>query len=265
MKPQGVGIEAIKLRELIDLGLERGHIDPNDLVASGAQGSILVGGMLPDWAIRAFCTIEDFVDYDECPKDVVSYGLSSSGYDIRVAGRYKIFTDALCATVSPRALPLDSYLNVDITGHRWATVPNVKKPICSACSLGYDDPGARFVCPHADPNTPNSIKIPPNSFALAETVERLHIPRNVSVLCLGKSTYARCGIIVNFTPFEPGWRGVVTVEISNSTPVPVEVLAWQGIGQAQYQLLLGLPERSYAEKKNAKYQDQTGLTMPSVK
>lgn len=265
-KPKGVGINKIPMRDLVEFGIKHGYIEEDDLW----NGIPVLGAMLPDWAIRQFVTIEGFVDYDECPKDVVSYGITSSGYDIRVGGRFKVFTNALCETVSPKNLRDGCFLNVDLTGHYWGSPtpdPGPPQPMqCLRCgALQEDKTAARLLCTAAPPETPTTIKIPPNSFALAETVELLHIPRNINCLCLGKSTYARCGIIMNFTPFEPSWRGVVTVEISNSTPLPVEISAWQGIGQAQFSLTFGKPEKGYADKKNAKYQDQTGLTLPSVK
>jgi len=261
-KPQGVGINKIPLRQLVDLGRKLGHIDDDDLV----NGMLPIGALLPDWAIREFITIEDFVDYDECPEGVVSYGVTSSGYDVRVGGRFKVFTNALCETVSPKNIRDGCFLDVDLTGHDWYGEPNSDDVKCVRCEADrLDNTASRLLCPKAPPDVKKTIKIPPNSFALAETVELLHIPRNINCLCLGKSTYARCGIIMNFTPFEPSWRGVVTVEISNSTPLPVEINAWQGIGQAQFTLVVGKPEKGYADKKNAKYQDQTGLTLPSVK
>jgi dCTP deaminase len=263
-KPHGVGINKISMRELVRFGMAKGHIEEDDLI----DGVPMIGALLPDWAIREFVTIEDFVDYDDCPAGVVSYGLTSSGYDIRVGGFFKVFTNANCETVSPRNISPGSFLDFDLTGHNW----HMGK--CTQCGAERDSPKGRSRCvPDVPPrdiakppeSVPRSIKIPPNSFALAETVELLHIPRNINCLCLGKSTYARCGIIMNFTPFEPGWRGIVTVEISNSTPLPVEIFAYQGIGQAQFSLTVGKCEKSYADKKNAKYQDQKGLTLPSVK
>lgn len=272
-KPQGVGIKKIPLTHLVEFGLKNKHIEEDDLIG----GVPMIGAILPDWAIREFVTIEGFVDYDECPKDVVSYGVTSSGYDIRVGGNFKVFTNAHCQPVSPKNISPKSFLDIDLTGHNWHTRSNSGNTftkVCTQCGAEQGTAKGRAKCvPDVPPrdvtisphSVPGSILIPPNSFALAETVELLHIPRNINCLCLGKSTYARCGIIMNFTPFEPGWRGIVTVEISNSTPLPVEIFAWQGIGQAQFSLTVGKCEKSYAEKKNAKYQDQTGLTLPSVK
>lgn len=260
LKPDGVGINKIPVGRLVEFGLANKYLTEDDFYG----GVPMLGGLLPDWAIREFVTIDDFVDYHQCPRDVVSYGLTSAGYDVRVGGHFKVFTNANCETVRPGKIPDDAFLNKDLTGHTWVRVPNEKKAICAQCSVAINTNVARLKCPVPAADTPDVIKIPPNSFALAETVEKLYIPRNINCLCLGKSTYARCGIIMNFTPFEPGWYGVVTVEITNSTPLPVAIKAYQGIGQAQFQLMVAPCQVSYGEKKNAKYQGQTGLTLPSV-
>jgi dCTP deaminase len=153
----------------------------------------------------------------------VSYGLSSYGYDVRVGRRFKVFTNARCAVVDPKNFDPASF--VDIEG--------------------------------------DSCLIPPNSFALAETIEHLEIPRDVIAICVGKSTYARCGIIVNVTPLEPEWRGRVTIEISNTTPLPAKIYAGEGIAQILFLRTDALCRRSYADKAG-KYQDQEGLTLPFV-
>jgi dCTP deaminase len=153
----------------------------------------------------------------------ISYGVTSYGYDVRVGRRYKVFTNALCAVVDPKKFDPASF--VDIEG--------------------------------------DSCLIPPNSFALAETVEFLEIPRNVLAICVGKSTYARCGIIVNVTPLEPEWRGKITIEISNTTPLPAKIYSGEGIAQIIFLRAEGLCRTSYADKKG-KYQDQRGLTLPFV-
>lgn len=258
VKPQGVGIEYLAPKRIVEFGRKKGFIDEDDDT---------IGMALPDWAIREFITITDFVDYDESPPGTVSYGLTSAGYDIRVGGNFKVFTNARCETVSPKKISRDSYIDFDLTGHDWQEIGHSlgwKK--CRGCEcMTSDMPKARFRCANPKPDTVNTIKIPPNCFALAETVEVLYIPRNVVCWCIGKSTYARCGINMNFTPFEPGWFGVVTVEIINATPLPVEIYAWEGIGQAEFFLMAGRPERAYGDKKNAKYQGQTGLTLPFVK
>jgi dCTP deaminase len=166
--------------------------------------------------------IEPFAD-EQVRDGVVSYGVSSYGYDMRVAREFRIFTNALSAIVDPKHFDPRSF--VEFEGD---------------------------VC-----------VIPPNSFALARSVEYFRIPRDVITICVGKSTYARCGIITNVTPFEPEWEGFVTLEISNTTPLPARIYAGEGIAQV---LFLGgeePPERSYADKKG-KYQKQLGVTLPKL-
>ena len=166
--------------------------------------------------------IEPFAD-DQVRDRVISYGVSSYGYDMRVAREFKIFTNALSAIVDPKAFDPKSF--VEFEGD---------------------------VC-----------VIPPNSFALARSVEYFRIPRDVITICVGKSTYARCGIITNVTPFEPEWEGYVTLEISNTTPLPARIYANEGIAQV---LFLGgdePPEKSYADK-TGKYQKQMGVTLPRL-
>jgi dCTP deaminase len=153
----------------------------------------------------------------------ISYGVTSYGYDVRVSRRFKVFTNARCAVVDPKNFDPASF--VDIEG--------------------------------------DFCLIPPNSFALAETVEYLEIPRDVIAICVGKSTYARCGIIVNVTPLEPEWRGRVTIEISNTTPLPAKIYAGEGIAQILFLRCDAVCRTSYADKKG-KYQDQKGLTLPFV-
>lgn len=155
-------------------------------------------------------------------KKVISYGLSSFGYDLRVGSKYKIFTNVNNSIVDPKNLNDSSY--VDFEGD-----------VCI---------------------------IPPNSFALACSFEYLKIPRNVITICLGKSTYARAGIIVNVTPFEPEWEGIVTIEISNTTPLPVKIYSNEGIAQVLF-FQGDQPMFSYKDKKG-KYQNQTGITLPKV-
>jgi len=154
---------------------------------------------------------------------VISFGTSSYGYDVRCAPEFKIFTNINSAIVDPKKFDESSF--VDMQG--------------STCV------------------------IPPNSFALARTVEYFRIPRNVLTICLGKSTYARCGIIVNVTPLEPEWEGIVTLEVSNTTPLPARIYAGEGI--AQFLFFEGNEpcETSYADKKG-KYQAQQGLTLPRL-
>jgi len=166
--------------------------------------------------------IEPFVEAQR-REGCISYGLSSYGYDARVADEFKIFTNVDSATVDPKDFASNSFV---------------------------------------DRQTDVCI-IPPNSFALARTVEYFRVPRDVLVICLGKSTYARCGIIVNVTPLEPEWRGRVTIEISNTTPLPAKIYAGEGIAQILFLKAEEVCKTSYADKKG-KYQDQPGLTLPVV-
>ncbi len=154
---------------------------------------------------------------------VISYGLSSYGYDIRVADEFKIFTNVNTAVVDPKNF--DSRSFVDVRGD-----------VCI---------------------------IPPNSFALAKTIEYFRIPRDVLTICVGKSTYARCGLIVNVTPFEPEWEGFVTLEISNTTPLPAKIYANEGIAQVLFFQSDQPCETSYADK-HGKYQNQPGLVLPKL-
>jgi dCTP deaminase len=155
---------------------------------------------------------------------IVSYGLSSYGYDIRVSNEFKIFTDINSAIVDPKMFDKQSFVYTEADSH---------------------------------------ILIPPNSFALSRTVEYFRIPRNVLAICLGKSTYARCGIIVNVTPFEPEWEGYVTLEISNTTPLPAKIYANEGIAQVLFLESDEVCSVSYADKKG-KYQSQEGITLPKI-
>jgi dCTP deaminase len=178
--------------------------------------------VLPDWQIQRDIKIEPFAEGAARP-GVISYGVTSYGYDVRVGRKFKVFTNARCAVVDPKAFDPASF--VDIEG--------------------------------------DYCLIPPNSFALAETVEYLEVPRDVICICIGKSTYARIGIIVNVTPLEPEWRGRVTIEISNTTPLPAKIYANEGIAQILFLRTEDVCQVSYADKKG-KYQDQKGLTLPFV-
>jgi len=153
----------------------------------------------------------------------ISYGLSSYGYDIRVANEFKVFTNVNTTIVDPKNF--DPRSLVDVKG--------------------------------------NFCIIPPNSFALARTVEYFKIPRNILTICLGKSTYARCGIIVNVTPFEPEWEGYATLEISNTTPLPAKIYANEGIAQIIFLEADEECETSYKDKKG-KYQAQKKITLPRM-
>jgi len=183
-------------------------------------------GLKPDHWIRKMALehkmIEPFADH-QVRQNVISYGVSSYGYDIRVANEFKIFTNVYSAIVDPKDFSPKSMIDL-----------------------------------HAD-----VCVIPPNSFALARTVEYFRIPRNVLTVCLGKSTYARCGIIVNVTPFEPEWEGFVTLEISNTTPLPAKIYANEGIAQVLFFEADEECEISYADKKG-KYQNQQSIVLPKL-
>jgi dCTP deaminase len=154
---------------------------------------------------------------------VISYGLSSYGYDVRIADEFKIFTNINTTIVDPK--------NFDVK-----SLVDFKGDICI---------------------------IPPNSFALGRSVEYFRIPRTVMTICLGKSSYARCGIITNVTPFEPEWEGFVTLEISNTTPLPARIYANEGIAQVLFFESDEACETSYADKRG-KYQRQQGITIPKI-
>jgi len=183
-------------------------------------------GLKPDHWIKKMALehgmIEPFAD-QQIRQGVISYGVSSYGYDIRVADEFKIFTNVFSAIVDPKNF--DQKSMVDYKGE-----------VCI---------------------------IPPNSFALARTVEYFHIPRSVLTICVGKSTYARCGIIVNVTPFEPEWEGFVTLEISNTTPLPAKIYANEGIAQVLFFEADEECVTSYADKKG-KYQKQQSIVLPKM-
>jgi dCTP deaminase len=156
-------------------------------------------------------------------RNAISYGLSSYGYDIRVADEFYIFTDVNSTIVDPKNFDSESFIKVK--GHHCI--------------------------------------VPPNSFVLARTVEYFRIPRNILTICLGKSTYARCGIIVNVTPFEPDWEGYATLEISNTTPLPAKIYANEGIAQVIFLEADQECRLSYKDKKG-KYQSQKKITLPKI-
>jgi len=166
--------------------------------------------------------IEPFVER-QTREGVVSYGVSSYGYDIRVADEYKVFTNLYSTVVDPKCFDPRSFVDI-------------QADVCI---------------------------IPPNSFALARTIEYFRIPRDVLTVCLGKSTYARCGIIVNVTPFEPEWEGHVTLEISNTTPLPAKIYSNEGIAQVLFFQGDEPCGVSYKDKKG-KYDRQRGVTLPKI-
>jgi dCTP deaminase len=156
-------------------------------------------------------------------RKVVSYGLSSYGYDLRVADEFKVFSNAYNSLIDPKSFDAKSFVDIQ------------------------DD-----VC-----------IVPPNSFALARSIEYFKIPRDILTICLGKSTYARCGVIVNVTPFEPEWEGYVTLEISNTTPLPIKIYANEGIAQVIFFQASEECSISYADRKG-KYMKQRGIVIPRL-
>jgi dCTP deaminase len=166
--------------------------------------------------------IEPFTEKQVCD-GVISYGLSSYGYDLRVSDEFKIFTNVNSAIIDPKAFDERSFVSVQA----------------------------------------KSVIVPPNSFALARSIEYFRIPRDVLTICVGKSTYARCGIIVNVTPFEPEWEGFATLEISNTTPLPARVYANEGLCQILFFRSDEACEISYADRKG-KYQKQQGIVLPKL-
>ena len=186
----------------------------------------LTGRILVDHEIREYAKKYSMITpFEESLRrnGVISYGLSSMGYDIRITDEYKIFTNVKTAIVDPKEFSPDSF--IDFKG--------------------------------------KECIIPPNSFALARSIEYFKLPRSIMGICLGKSSYARCGIVVNITPLEPEWEGHLTIEISNTTPLPARVYSNEGIAQVLFFEAGALPEVSYADRKG-KYQGQQGITLPRL-
>jgi dCTP deaminase len=186
--------------------------------------------VLPDKMIKKLALeknmIEPFVDHQVKvieDKKLISYGLSSYGYDLRVGDEFKVFTNVYNSIIDPKKFQEDSFVDI-------------QSEVCI---------------------------IPPNSFALARSVEYFRIPRNVLTICVGKSTYARCGIIVNVTPFEPEWEGYVTLEISNTTPLPAKIYANEGLAQVVFFEAKEVCATSYADRLG-KYMKQQGIVIPRM-
>lgn len=190
------------------------------------QDLAMLPGLLADHQIRHLAQTQDMISpfvEKQTKEGVISYGLSSFGYDARAAKEFKIFTNVDNAMVDPKDFSHQSFVD----------------------------------------RTTDVCVIPPNSFALTHTVEYFRIPKDVLVICLGKSTYARCGLIVNVTPLEPGWEGHVTLEISNTTPLPAKVYANEGVAQFLFFKGSAACEVSYADRKG-KYMGQRGVTLPKL-
>ena len=188
-------------------------IKPDTWIRFMAQNS----GMIEPFADRQVRTNES------ASGKIVSYGVSSYGYDLRIANEFKVFTNINNSIVDPKEFNEESFVSV-------------QSNVCT---------------------------IPPNSFALARSIEYFRIPRNILTICLGKSTYARCGIIINVTPLEPEWEGHVTIEISNTTPLPARIYAYEGIAQVIFFQAEDECETSYADRQG-KYMKQRGVTLPMM-
>ncbi len=205
-------------------------VDPQSLACDPENDHHHLPGIMPDHWIREQSVknqmISPFVDAQNREKNgqkIISYGLSSYGYDARCSDEFMIFTNVDNAIVDPKNFSDQSFVER-------------QNDVCV---------------------------IPPNSFVLTRTVEYFRIPKDVLVVCLGKSTYARCGLIVNVTPLEPGWEGHVTLELSNTTPLPAKVYAHEGIAQFLFFKGSSPCETSYADR-SGKYMKQTGVTIPRV-
>ena len=199
--------------------------DQENIMAAAANGTL--PGILPDHEIRDLALNQGMIEpfvEKQTAEGKISYGLSSYGYDSRCSDEFKIFTNVDNAIVDPKNFSDKSFV---------------------------------------DRQTDVCI-IPPNSFVLTRSVEYFRIPKDVLVVCLGKSTYARCGLIVNVTPLEPGWEGHVTLEISNTTPLPAKVYANEGVAQFLFFRGSSECEISYADRAG-KYMGQTGVTLPRIK
>lgn len=185
-------------------------------------------GLLSDRQIRDLAINKSMIKpFEEAQRNDgrISFGLSSYGYDVRVGREFKIFTNVHSAEVDPKNFDAHSFVDKVVDDY---------------------------------------VTIPPNSFALARTIETFDMPREVMAICVGKSTYARCGIIVNVTPIESGWRGTITLEFSNTTPLPARIYANEGAAQLVFFAGSDVCETSYADRKG-KYQDQRAITLPRIK
>jgi len=196
-------------------------IQENEEIVSSPKAKLLIDKEIKAY-VKKYKMLEPFSD--KLNSDgVISWGLSSMGYDIRVADEFKVFTDVWNTVVDPKAFNEKSFVDM-------------KGPYCI---------------------------IPPNSFALARTVEYFRVPRNILTITMGKSTYARCGLIVNVTPFEPEWEGYAVLEISNTTPLPAKIYANEGIAQVLFFASDEPCEISYGDRKG-KYQKQQSIVLPKI-
>jgi dCTP deaminase len=259
-------------------------------------------GVLPDWMIKVGVKIEPMAECENRP-GVLSYGLTSYGYDARVGYKFRVFSPINAQVIDPKAFDPKALVEVDLTPpphlfKLWRDTQDNPYWRCEACDVCTDNNPELYqgTCAY---QKPDHILIPPHSFVLAETVEYFEILRDCLAIVLGKSTYARSGLVVSCTPLEPEWRGKITVELCNTTPLPMKVYCGEGIMQiiflrsdgvrdTMFQALMNLLhlpnflspthqkhlignlrsdsrtcQKSYADKKG-KYQNQDGLTLPKV-
>lgn len=228
-------------------------------------------GLMPDWMIERDVKIVPFKKGIDRP-GVISFGLTSYGYDIRAAYKWRIFTNTFGAVIDPKNFDTKAFVEIEVPEHalqrhQFARSnpfnPSENYLRCQLCNELYDLNTYNNECPKHPNNWREPVLIPPNSFALTESLEYLEIPRDVLVIVVGKSTLARCGLIVNVTPLEPEWRGHVTMEVSNTSTLPVKVYPGEGLAQFLFFRAAAPCERSYADKKG-RYQDQKGITLPKV-
>lgn len=214
-------------------------------------------GLLPDWMIERDVRIEPFSPQKHRP-GVISYGVTSYGYDVRVGYKWKVFDAIAGGVVDPKNFNPKLLREFDLTPqHEWVQhgIGPASRWRCRLCKTQAKIEGEDRVVPDCPPRPNTFITIPPNSYVLGESMETFYIPRDVGVICIGKSTYARCGIIVNVTPGEPEWEGKWTIEISNASPLPAKVYCGEGIMQCMF-----IRSDGYREA----YANATDLLMASV-
>jgi dCTP deaminase len=216
-------------------------------------------GCLCDWQIERDVVIRPFVKSQQA-KGTISYGVSSMGYDMRVGWKFKIFTPTYSTEIDPKNFNDKVFVDIDLTPieHQWEPMGSDHHQQFSCCKC-------RSTCYHPEAYmnrclaTPNFIRIPPNSYCLAMSVEYFEIPRDVIGVVLGKSSYARAGIIVNCTPMEAEWKGYLTIEISNAAPLPARIYAGEGIAQ-----VLFFRTDGWREKMERLLVQTTGLSCPDT-
>lgn len=220
--------------------------------------------VVPDFEIRKLAKAGAIVPFSEGVKrpGLISYGLTSYGYDARLGHKFKVFTNVWGGVIDPKAMPSDAFVEVDCATDSQPHVRRMREDKCANCGLEMSDWHSAPYCWLA-PGGVRPLVIPPNSFVLGETLETFTIPRSCLALVVGKSTLARCGLIVNVTPGEPEWVGRWTVEISNTANLPAKVYPGEGIMQVLFLRGEDICQVSYADKAG-KYMNQGGLELPKV-